>query len=192
MANNDSTGIYATFSLEPVEMRFLSEQAGRPIFEDREFVRVLIAGDKHSEVYRIATDADKERYHEPYARFKRGLEGKDQISGTPLSQWPLMKPSQIKEYEGVNIYTVEQMAALSDTMKQKIGMGANEIVAAAQAYLATAKDGAAASAFAAENERLKADIERLNHQVLELANRLEQFDLGREERRGPGRPPKAA
>jgi hypothetical protein len=189
--SNDATGIYAAFTIEPVEMTFLSEQAGRPIFEDREFVRIVIAGDKHSEVYREATEFDKERFHEPYSRFKRGLGEHEQIVGTPLSQWAVMKVSQVKEYNAINIHTVEQLASLSDTMKQKLGMGANEIVAAAKAYLATAQDGAAASHFAAENERLKADIERLNSQMQMLANRLEEQD-NHAERRGPGRPPKAA
>lgn len=93
-----SPGIYAQFSIEPVEQGFKSQQAGRPIFEDREFVRIVIAGDKHTEVFREATESDKDRFHEPYGRFKRGLEGRDQLTGTPLSQWPLMKASQVKEF----------------------------------------------------------------------------------------------
>ncbi|MEF0939629.1 hypothetical protein [Rhizobium sp. BR 362] len=187
---SESTGIYAAFTLEPVEQSFKSKEAGRPIFEDREFVRIVIAGDKNTEVFREATDTDKERFHEPYARFKRGLGEREQIVGTPLAQWPLLKPSQIREFEAINIYTVEQMAALSDTMKQNIGMGAHEIVAAAQAFLASAKDGSVASALAAENERLKTDLDLLREQVKALSDRLEESERG--ERRGPGRPPKSA
>lgn len=190
---SESTGIYAAFSLEPVEQSFKSKEAGRPIFEDREFVRIVIAGDKNTEVYREATDTDKERFHEPYARFKRGLGEREQIVGTPLSQWPLLKPSQIREFEAINIYTVEQMAALSDTMKQNIGMGANELVAAAKAFIESAKNNSVASALAAENERLRSDVELLREQVRVLADRLEDSERPEPvERRGPGRPPKAA
>lgn len=80
------------------------------------------------------------------------------------------------------------MAALSDTMKQNIGMGAHELVAAAKAFLESSKDSGVASALAAENERLKSDMSILKEQVSTLASRLEAY----EERRGPGRPPKAA
>ncbi|TBY54529.1 hypothetical protein E0H59_13665 [Rhizobium leguminosarum bv. viciae] len=177
--SNNSPGIFAQFSLEPVEQTFLSEKEGRPIFADKEFIRIMIAGDKHSEVYREATENDKTRFHEIYSRFKDGMKDRDQIVGTPLAQWPFLKPSQIREFEAINIFTVEQLASLSDTMKQRVGMGANEIVAAAAAYLASAKDSSVAGALAAENERLKADMERLTLQVQELASRLENEDKAR-------------
>ncbi|WP_028747987.1 hypothetical protein [Rhizobium mesoamericanum] len=186
----ESTGIYAQFTIEPVEQTFKSKEAGRPIFEDREFVRIIIAGDKHTEVYREATETDKERFHEPYERFKRGLSAREQITGTPLSQWPQMSSSQVKEYEALNIYTVEALAALSDTMKQKIGMGANETVAAAQAFLESAKNSSVASSLAAENERLRNDLQVLQEQVRALSDRLEEAEG--EPRRSPNRPPKSA
>ncbi len=180
-------GIYAQFSLEPVHQPFKSTEAGRPIFEDKEFVRIVVAGDKNSEVYREATDYDKERFHEVYERFQKGLKGREQITGTPLSQWPMLKPSQIKELEAIEIYTVEGLANLSDSMKQNIGMGAHELVAQAKAYLDAAKDGAAAAKLASENEGLREDIADLKRQLAELNERFSH-----EERRGPGRPPKAA
>ncbi|ABC89907.1 hypothetical conserved protein [Rhizobium etli CFN 42] len=172
----DNTGIYASFSLEPVEQTFLTEKEGRPIFADKEFVRIFIAGDKHTEVYREVTDNDRLRFADAYKRFKEGAAAREQLTGTPLAQWPYLKPSQIKELEAVNIYTVEQLAALSDTAKQKIGMGANELTAAARAYLATAENSSAASAFAAENERLKDEVSRLQAQMKEMAARFEALE----------------
>lgn len=169
----DSKGVYASFSIEPVEQPFLTEQEGRPIFKDTEFVTIFIAGDKHTEVHRVATEHDKERFSDAYKRFKDGAAAREQLIGTPLSQWAYLKPSQIKELEAINVYSVEQLAALSDTAKQKIGMGAHELVAAAQAFLTTAKDASAASAFAAENERLKGDVTRLQQQIDEMGKRFE-------------------
>lgn len=174
--SNNSPGIFAQFTLEPSEQTFLSEKEGRPIFADKEFIRILIAGDKNSEVFREATENDKTRFHEVYKRFKDGLEGRDQLVGTPLSQWTLLKPSQIRELEAINIFTVEQLAAISDSMKQRLGMGANELVASAAAYLGSAKDASMAGALAAENERLKSDMEAMKLQVQELASRLEDQD----------------
>ncbi|MGO7157027.1 hypothetical protein [Rhizobium leguminosarum] len=181
---DSNTGIYASFSLEPVEQTFLTEKEGRPIFADKEFIRIFIAGDKHTEVYREVTENDKQRFSDAYKRFKEGAAAREQLVGTPLAQWPYLKPSQIKELEAINIYTVEQLAALSDTAKQKIGMGANELVAAAQGYLATAQDSRAASAFAAENERLKDEVGRLQEQMKEMASRFEAMEKERQGGRG--------
>ncbi|MBY3067460.1 hypothetical protein HFO74_29255 [Rhizobium laguerreae] len=181
---DSNTGIYASFSLEPVEQTFLTEKEGRPIFADKEFVRIFIAGDKHTEVYREVTENDKLRFSDSYKRFKEGAEAREQLVGTPLAQWAFLKPSQIKELEAINIYTVEQLAALSDIAKQKIGMGANELVAAAQGYLASAQDSRAASAFAAENERLKDEVGRLQDQMKEMATRFEAMEKERQGGRG--------
>ncbi|MGO7279378.1 hypothetical protein ACCT18_29445 [Rhizobium ruizarguesonis] len=181
---NNNTGVYASFSIQPIEQPFLTEKEGRPIFKDVEFVTIFIAGDKHTEVQRVATDHDKERFSDAYKRFKEGAAAREQMVGTPLAQWSYLKPSQIKELESINIYSVEQLAALSDTSKQKIGMGANELVSAAQAFLVTSKDASAASAFAAENERLKDDVKRLEEQVAEMGRR---FEAMAKEQGGSGR-----
>lgn len=170
--SNNNPGIFATFYLEPVQQMFKTEQAGRPIFEDREFVKIVIAGDKNSEVHREATPNDMERFHEVYARFKAGMAGHDQVVGTPLSAWARLTPSMIREFQALNIFTVEHLSELSDTVKQNIGMGANELVAAAKAYLASATDGALAQALASENERLKADIDDLRAQIADIGARI--------------------
>lgn len=59
-------------------------------------------------------------------------------------------------------------------------MGANELVAAARAYLATAENSSAASAFAAENERLKDEVTRLQEQMKEMASRFEALENERQ------------
>ena len=187
--SNDTQGLYASFQLDAVEMPFLSSQAGRPIFEDREFIRIFIAGDKNSEIYREVRDEDRERFVEVYDRFKRGLKDEDQNSGTPLAQWPIMKPREIKELQAVNLFTVEQVASVSDSVKQKLGMGANEIVAKARAWLNQANQGADLSKYMAENSRLKIDLEALQAQVQQLSDRLEGEAVAK---RSPGRPPRSA
>ncbi|MFJ6328118.1 MULTISPECIES: hypothetical protein [unclassified Rhizobium] len=175
MSSND-TGIYAQFYFEPVEQAFETEKQGRPIFKDTEFVRIFIAGDQRTEVTRPATEMDKVRFADIYRRFKDGAADHEQSNGTPLSQWTMMKPSQIKELQAINIYTVEHLAALSDTGKQQLGMGAHELVAAASAYLANARDSNAAAAFAAENERLKTEVARLEEQMKLMAKQMEAME----------------
>jgi hypothetical protein len=183
---SESPGIFVEFFIEPVHMTFKSQEAGRPIYEDREFKRITIAGDRNSQPVSEVTDYDRERFAEVYARFKRGMLGREQQTGTPLKEWPLMTASQIKELHGLDIYTVEALASLSDTQKQALGMGAHNLVASAKAWLESSKDGAAAAFYAAKNESLLKEVEDLKRQIAELAANQQ------EEKRGPGRPPKAA
>lgn len=180
-------GVVAIFENHPLQMGAESEAAGRPIFRDVEHVRILIPGDNRTEVFRIATEHDKERFEAQYTAFKKGLSGDDQISGTPLSQWTALTPAEVKGFDAIGIKTVEHLAAMSDHVKQRVGMGSEEYQAKAKAYLAAAADNAAVTQMAGENERLKADIADLRRQVAELAALAEAS-----EKRGPGRPPKVA
>lgn len=157
------------FTLEPYHMAFKSEQEGRPIYEDREFIRIVIPGNRGSEIYREVTAKDREEYAEEYKRFKSGIEGDGQISGTPLSAWPAMTPAMIREFSAMNIKTVENLSMLSDTSMQNF-MGARDWVLKAKAYLEQAKDSAAVQKYAAENAELRRDMEILKAQMAEIAS----------------------
>lgn len=173
-------GLLVNFYSHPVHMVAKSEAAGRPIYEDCDHVNIIIPGDKLTEIDRPATDKDREDYALEYARYKN--RDREAVSGTPLAQWPAMRPSVIKEFEALNIRTVEHLANLSATGQQAFGMGAGEWVKRAQAYLETAENTAAAQKYAVENDELKSRIAELERLVKELGS----------ERRGPGRPPKVS
>lgn len=178
--------IIPQFFIDAVQNNYKSEQEGRPIHEDREFIRILIAGDSRSEVVREVLPNDKERFREQYRRFRDGLKEDEQLTGTRLKEWPAMTPASIRDFNGINVFTVEQIAGMSDVAVGNFGMGGLEWRAKAKAYLEAAEKGATASHYAAENERLRADIERLSSQVRELASQIDP------EKRGPGRPRKEA
>lgn len=179
-------GLHVEFYIESLLSEFKSEEAGRPIHEDMEFVRILIPGDKNTAIDRVASAEDKKRFHEEYGRFKAGEQEAAQAVGTPLSQWPAISRALAKDFAALNIHTVEQLAQLSDTGKQAFGMGANEWSVKAKAFLETASNSATAQKYASENEALKRDIELLKGQIAEISARS-----GQPEKRGPGRPPKA-
>lgn len=178
-------GLHVEFYIEAVKQEFKSEQAGRPIYEDTEFVKILIPGDKNYCAERIATQADKDRFALEYARFKNGLKEEEQAIGTPLKHWPAMTRAMAKEFAAVNVHTVEQLASLSDTAKQAFGMGALEWSRKAQAMLDTAAGGALAEKYAAENEALKQQLVDMQKQFAELSAKVDG------EKRGPGRPRRA-
>jgi hypothetical protein len=162
-----SDNLPVEFTIEPMHMAFRSESEGRPIYEDREFIRIYIPGNRSSEVYREATDKDRKEYADAYKKFKDGLTGDDQLSGTPLSAWPAMTPSLIREFQAAGVKTVEHLANLSDTAMQNF-MGAREWVVKANAYIKQAEDSSFAQRVASENEALKRDMEMLKQQMAEL------------------------
>lgn len=175
--SNPQDSCFATFYTEAVQLGAESERAGRPIFKDVPFVRIVIPGDQNNIIDRKANDMDKERFPEAWARYQRGEATGH--TGTPLEQWPAITRSQVKEAKYFEVHTVEQLASLADSHCQRLGMGFMELRTKAKAYLAAAEGNAHNEAQAAEMERLRQ----------ELADLKAQFG---EAKRGPGRPRREA
>lgn len=185
----NNAGIFPQFFIEPKQHKAKSEEAGRPIFIDQEYVRIIIAGDSKSSPVHKVNQSHIDRWPDHYRAFKQGQEAP--VEGTPLSQWSSLPAYRAAELKALNIHTVESLAQLPDTGIQRIGMGGRELVKKAQAFLETAQGNAAAEKYAAENERLRADIDMLQQQVKELAAMVdEKTSPDDQPKRGPGRPPK--
>lgn len=166
-------GLLVRFYKDAVYLKKKSEQTGKPEYEDRVFVSIIPIGDNKTEVIREATDSDKEKYPQEWDRYQRGEE--QMYSGTPLKEWPGMQPSTIRMLEHFNIFVVEQLAELSDGSLTHIGPGARELREKAKAYVAKARDEAATQQYAAENERLRSEIEALKVNFGELAGADERM-----------------
>ena len=109
--------LYVQFYLRPMIQPTLSEEAQRPIFADVVHVRILVPGDKLSMIDRPASDDDKKRFTDQYAKFSAGQ--KDQLIGTRLEAVAFMTRSKVEEYKFFGIHTVEQLAGASDEVGQK-------------------------------------------------------------------------
>ena len=178
MANPSvENNVFVSFYTEALEYKAESEKAGRPIFKDVPFVRVTIPGDTNNIIEHRATDEDKRKYPKAWDIYQRGETGGH--VGTPLEQWPQITRSQVKESKYFECHTVEQMSNLSDAHCQKLGMGFQELRNKAKAYLAAAAGTANATAAAAENDRMRAELAEMKAQLAELS-----------EKRSPGRPKK--
>jgi hypothetical protein len=156
------------FFTEPVKMEFKSQQAGRPIFEEREFVRIIIPGDRRSMAVEPVNDEHRARWPKDYEAFTAGRAAP--LEGTPLKEWPVsaMTASKAEELAFFNIKTVEQLAALNDGQLQNLGMGARELRERSRLWLSVAKSGAAPlERLQAENERLARENERLTRELTE-------------------------
>jgi hypothetical protein len=175
------------FKTVPTHMDFASKQAGRPIFEDREFVEIFIPGDRHGMAYEPVNDGHKERWPEAYKAFREGKELP--VDGTPLANWPnsALTRSRVEELAYFNIRTVEHLAAVTDTHLANLGMGGRELREAARKFLEVSKTGTAPlERLVNENFRLKDENERLTRELAEANSRaagLEQ-QLERAERHG--------
>lgn len=175
MRHPHDRNLHVEFYMNAVQDMPKSELAGHPVFIDVPFIKIHIPGDGHNIVDTKVNDYYANRFKDEFDNF---MSGKSQgVSGWLLREWPAVNVSQVKTLEYLNIHTVEQLAGLSDTQLQKIGMGGMELRAKAKAALDAAAGGAAGEAQAAENARLRQEMEEMKAQIAAMA-------------RGPGRPRK--
>lgn len=178
MPEREKPRLHVEFFTEAVENKRKSKEAGRPIFEDKEFVRIRIPGDRNRT--QVAPADEKalrdrstnewlsyiDRFPEHYAAFKRGQTYIGE--GTPLSELSFLTESKRAELRGLNIYTAEHLAAMDGTPLKQLGMGGRELKDQAQAWLDKAAGMADATRQAAENAALRAEMEELRRQMADL------------------------
>jgi peptidoglycan hydrolase CwlO-like protein len=101
--------------------------------------------------------------------FKQGVQ--DALVGTPLSEWPAISRSQVKELEFFNVRTVEQLAQMPDTAVQNFS-GVSGLRTRALRYMEEAKDGAALNQMQTELETRDNTIQTLMNQVKEMQSQI--------------------
>ena len=111
--------VFVQFNVQPLQDEKASKEAGRPVFKDTEFIRIVVPGDKQNIVHRPVNPDDPEKYRDAYQAFKRGVS--DAVSGTPLAEWPLVTRSQVEELGYFGVRSVEQLANVSDGNLKNMG-----------------------------------------------------------------------
>lgn len=166
------------FFVETVENAFKSKAEGRPIYDEMEYVKYLIPGDRNTAPVERVSDEVKARYPKEYEAFKAGLEAP--VDGTPLSEWPPIRKSQVQEFAYFNIKTVEHLARINDAQLQNLGMGARELREQAKAYLDIAANGTGPiSQMLGEIDSLKAENARKDDIIAEFRSRLAALEKGK-------------
>ena len=141
-----------------------TEQQGRLVGEELDYIEIRAAGDKLNIFQRKATPKDKTDYPREWDLYQRGQE--QVAEGTRLSEWPVMNESTVAMLRSLNIHTVEVLAECSDQALLGIGHGARELQNAAKLFL---EENPARSAIPpAENADLHAENERLEAKVAAL------------------------
>lgn len=178
-AHDPDALLAVTFYMKAMQNNFETLKKGRPIFDDRLFVKIFTPGNDLNIIDTFATEQDKKRFPKQWAHFQNSNSGDSRELGTPVAQWPLLTPAQGEELKGAKFFTVEQIAGASDQQLQSVGMiaGMNPMTLRdkAKAYLAAASDTALPQFQAEELAKrdqeiadLKADQKRMADQLAAL------------------------
>lgn len=171
VSHGNDENLYVEFEMVPVLQKFETDKHGRPIYKDVAFVHIRFPGDKTKVVRRpvkevsdLSGPSDMERFPKQWAAFKS--QGQVATIGTPLEQWPLLSRSQVAELKALNIFSVDQLAAMPDT--GLTWLGSRELRQQAQNFLKTATDTSFASKLTAQLENLSQEVARLQAENKEL------------------------
>ena len=157
-----------------------SNEAGRPIFKEFDFVRIMIPGDNLTEIDTYAQESHKQRFPRQWAHYLNQTAGHEDIVGTPLDQWPQVTRSQAEELRGLKFYTVESIADCSDQQLQRIGMVAgmspHNFRLKAKAFLNLANDSAEVAQRESELQALREEYAKIKAETdAKLAAMQEQM-----------------
>jgi len=154
---NNNSGVYAHFYLTTREDPVQSAAAGRPIYVEKEYVKIISAGSANNIIDKPVSDHERNRFREQYAKFKAG--DKEQLTGTPLSEVPWITRSQVDELLYRKIRTLEQLAGMDDQYCNAPGM--YDLKRKAAAWLVKSKEAAPFTAMQAEMDALRAELDAL-------------------------------
>lgn len=138
------------FYVKPVHLRFRSEQEGRPVYENRDYIKIQFPGQDKQITEREVKDEDKQRFPAEWRAYQTG---KEQITqGIPLEDWPAVDPALRMTLKALAVRTVEQVAGMDDNACQNIhgGLGLRR---RAQLFLNEATERARAANMQARNEQ---------------------------------------
>ncbi len=85
--------LYVEFFREPVMHQGKSREAGRAVYEERDFVRIHVPGDKTTVCVEPMHEINLFRFRARYEKWKAGQS--EAVTGTPLSAMPGMTPSKV-------------------------------------------------------------------------------------------------
>jgi len=163
-------GLLVQFYRDTKLMVFKSKEAGHPIYEGID--RVKVWQDKDNNNIFDVDESHKRRWPEQWKAYQ---EGREQIvSGTPLDTLFPANPEIISTLKANMIHTVEQLASVTDASQFKFALPLQQ---QAQRYLRSMETNALPQ-MESKMAEMEATIAALTAQLADPP------------RRGPGRPPK--
>lgn len=152
--------------------------AGRPIFKEFDFIRIMVPGDNLSEIDTYANESHKARFPRQWAHYQNKVGDHQDFVGTPIEQWTLITRSQAEELRGLKFPTVESVANCSDQQMQRIGMVAgmspHSFREKAKAFLNLANESADVAQREAELQALRAENDKIKAETEAKLSKMEQ------------------
>lgn len=119
--SRDTEGLSVRFEKRPKRNEKASLEAGRPIYDEVDYIEIRAPGDKDNIVHRPVTESDKLRFATQYRRWQSTGGDGEALTGTPLAEWPAVSRSQVEELRYFGVRTVEQLAAVTDGNLKNVG-----------------------------------------------------------------------
>jgi guanyl-specific ribonuclease Sa len=172
-------GPYVNFYARSLPNGAASLDASKPVFRSVVFMRLQHPGERDC-IDRQATRADADRFPAAYRRYCDGRAAEP--DGVPLHVLFPHHDDIVQMLRYHKVFTVEQLAKLSDTQMQNLGMGGMEWSQKAQRYLAHLERGGGFAKLEdqlrrtqADNERQRAVNDDLSAKIQALTNQLGVF-----------------
>lgn len=177
----DAKAPWIMFERRAVEDRAASVESGHYVAKDVDFVLVTPHGSRdqyESEVQdwleRQSQQVQEGRlpqdwlfaWQRSYDNWKAGKE--IPVEGTPIINWPVASPAQIRMLQDARVLTVEVLAGANEEVIKRLGMGGRALVAKAKDWLEQAKGtGKVVEELAA----MRAEMEALKQRNKDLEER---------------------
>lgn len=167
--------LHVTFEEVEVEDEAASAKEGRPIFRTKHLGSVYIPADKDNVTVFDAGRMDADQRRRFGARYEEWKKTRvNRIDGTLLRECGgVMSRTRAREWEALNVFTVEQLAELSDANLQNMPRSDMERQKARD-FLAMAKGQAPLVQARAENKALQGKVDSLQEQIDKLTKLLEE------------------
>lgn len=161
----DDAALLVRFEWQDVEDPEATEAAGFQQFRRREIIRIRIPGSQEERVSKVSQE-HKLRFPRAYAAFKAGEE--NAIDGTPLKECPVLNTNEIYMLNHHGVFSVEQVAALSDENISNMGHGVRPVRDRTKNWLSARKNHAPVAALQAQLKEKDEQLERLSERLAAL------------------------
>lgn len=162
------------FLLPRLSIAQTNANGGSQVYENVEMVKVIQPGEKEAVTVAVQ-DIHRARFPRHYDAFKRGLD--QQKLGTPLEIAFPTSPDMIATLKAANIFSIEQLAGLSDSSMQNIPFG-RTLCDKAKAYLASASGGKEFHAMQQQIDELTAKLAAMRSEKEDGLKPVPQAELG--------------
>ena len=173
------------FFYETIEDKVATKAAGKPVYRQIERVEVYQPGDRLNTPVIPVTNVERGRWPRHYEAFVKEQE-MPECEGTPLEMWSFSNPALVKTLKHVECHSVDQLAAIPDTILQDLGPGMVQLRKRARDHVEL-RDGDAT--MVSLKERVGELEEKLNV-ILEKNGELQEENemLAKNQKKKPGRP----